>query len=288
MVKLSVIVPVHNGEKSLERCLTSITNQIMQDLEVVVIDAGSTDGSRQIAQRFTNDHHNFKVVHQDSANLGKAKNLGLEMISGDMVTFVSQTDTLDPPFALILTTIIQGNNCDIASTSDVNHDNDGGMWTLLDSEDHFYDGIYTPEQWMEVGYRYLWTIFSSAWGKIYKTKLFDHVHFPERAMEPGLEDEDTIWKVYLEAKRIAFASDFNYHHWISDDHYSNYELLKSIQDRIPAMMMLGMDVQYLITDFKKILKKIDTDGTTDFNGQLTAKYYLNLLESNGQGENEDE
>lgn len=99
MTKLvSVIVPMYNVEKYIESCVNSIINQTYQNLEVLLIDDGSPDGSGCIADRLSCVDHRIKVVHTENKGVSQARNLGISTSSGDYLVFVDGDDCLEPDF----------------------------------------------------------------------------------------------------------------------------------------------------------------------------------------------
>jgi glycosyltransferase involved in cell wall biosynthesis len=94
--KLSVIVPVYNGEAHLLECLKSLASQTFADLEVLVINDGSTDGSLAIATKFSRDDPRFSVISTTNRGVSAARNTGLEAARGTYVTFVDADDWVEP------------------------------------------------------------------------------------------------------------------------------------------------------------------------------------------------
>lgn len=92
---LSVIIPVYNVEKYLDECVKSIVNQVYKNLEIVLVDDGSTDNSGAICDAWRNKDLRIKVVHKANAGLGFARNSGLEVAEGDFVAFVDSDDFID-------------------------------------------------------------------------------------------------------------------------------------------------------------------------------------------------
>lgn len=95
---ISIIVPIYNVEKYLPACLKSIANQSYQNLEVILIDDGSTDGSAQIAKDFTKTDPRFKYYHQSNQGQSSARNYGLELSTGGFISFVDADDEIKPNF----------------------------------------------------------------------------------------------------------------------------------------------------------------------------------------------
>lgn len=95
MYKISVIVPIFNSEKYLHKCLNSILNQTLKDIEIILIDDGSTDNSLEIIQQYSNKHNNIKYKYKKNEGQAIARNLGIEMATGEFITFVDSDDYID-------------------------------------------------------------------------------------------------------------------------------------------------------------------------------------------------
>ena len=92
-MKLSVIIPVYNAQPWLDGCLKSVFDQRVDDLELLLIDDGSTDGSGEVCDRFVRDHPEVaRVVHQKNRGLSSARNVGLDLATGDIITFLDADD----------------------------------------------------------------------------------------------------------------------------------------------------------------------------------------------------
>lgn len=99
---ITIIVPVYNVEKYLERCVESLLNQSYANIEIVLVDDGSKDSSSQLCDKYRKQHPKIKVVHKENAGLGMARNTGLENASGEYVTFVDSDDWASPDLILHL------------------------------------------------------------------------------------------------------------------------------------------------------------------------------------------
>ena len=94
-MKLSVIIPIFNGEDTLQRCLDSVVSQQVEDLEIILVNDGSTDKSLQICEQFAKHHEQTVIIEQDNQGLSVARNSGLQVATGDYVTFVDCDDYLE-------------------------------------------------------------------------------------------------------------------------------------------------------------------------------------------------
>lgn len=97
-MKVSVIVPVYNCEKYLDLCLESIVTQTYHDLEIIIIDDGSTDNSTKIVDKFQHRDSRIKVIRTSNHGVSAARNLGLKLSKGEYISFVDSDDTLEKDF----------------------------------------------------------------------------------------------------------------------------------------------------------------------------------------------
>ena len=95
-VKITVIIPVYNVEKYLEQCIKSVIGQTYKNLEIILVDDGSTDKSGQICDKYAELDDRIFVIHKANGGLSDARNAGLEILSGEYVTFVDSDDYVSP------------------------------------------------------------------------------------------------------------------------------------------------------------------------------------------------
>lgn len=115
MEKISVIIPVYNVAPYLEKCLNSVKNQTYQNLEVLCVDDGSTDGSGEILDRFATEDSRFKVFHQKNAGIAAARNLALAHVTGTYVGFVDSDDWIEAQMLEELYGALVNSQADIAT-----------------------------------------------------------------------------------------------------------------------------------------------------------------------------
>lgn len=111
-VKVSIIVPVYNVEKYLLRCMLSLMNQTLKDIEIILVDDGSPDSSPKICDDFAIQDSRIKVIHKCNEGLGFARNSGLEIATGEFVAFVDSDDYVDLRMYEILYDKAKKNNSD--------------------------------------------------------------------------------------------------------------------------------------------------------------------------------
>lgn len=113
-VKISVIIPVYNCEEYLEECLKSVAQQTLKDLQVVLIDDGSSDGSSEICKQFVERYPFFEYHYQTNKGPGAARNLGLDYAKGEYIGFIDSDDWIDSNmYDLMFNTAKQNDNADI-------------------------------------------------------------------------------------------------------------------------------------------------------------------------------
>lgn len=102
MIKVSVLVPVYNVEKYLEKCLDSIINQSLKEIEILLIDDGSTDKSGKICDDYAKKDNRIVVIHQENQGVSAARNRGIELAKGEYISFVDSDDLVDEKMLVVL------------------------------------------------------------------------------------------------------------------------------------------------------------------------------------------
>lgn len=110
---VSVVVPVYNVQRYLDKCVSSILNQTYSDIEVILVDDGSSDRSGDICDRYSLIDKRVKVLHQENAGVGAARNAGIEMAQGELICFVDSDDFLPVDAILILVNEYKRANADL-------------------------------------------------------------------------------------------------------------------------------------------------------------------------------
>lgn len=125
-ILISVIVPIYNVEQFLSKCIQSIINQSYSRLEIILVDDGSTDDSPQICDEFKEKDKRIKVIHKKNGGLSDARNVGIEVASGEYIGFVDSDDYIDElMYEKLLNACIRNNSyISICGRNIVNIDND--------------------------------------------------------------------------------------------------------------------------------------------------------------------
>lgn len=117
MYKVSVIVPVYNAEKFLNRCVDSLINQTLKDIEIILVDDGSKDSSPAICDEYAEEYENINVLHLENGGPARARNKGIEIATGEYIGFVDADDDVKNNMYSVLYENAKKNNADISMCS---------------------------------------------------------------------------------------------------------------------------------------------------------------------------
>ncbi len=163
---ISIIVPVHNSAKHLNKCVESIVSQTRSDWELILIDDGSTDDSPAMCDRFAANDCRIKVAHQANSGVSAARNRGLELSQGEYATFIDSDDWVAPTLLEELYRSITDSGSDIA-IGGAQFDNENEPRTVVAGTTFTLTPDNTPK-FLELETSKL--IFS-VWGKLYRTQI---------------------------------------------------------------------------------------------------------------------
>lgn len=170
---VTVIIPVYNVESYLKKCIESVLSQTYKNLEVFLVDDGSTDNCPKICDEFASKDRRVIVIHKKNEGQGVARNVALDKCKGEYIAFVDSDDLIKPNMIETMVSAIERNNTDIALCGiAVNN----GV-KLHDKPIFSKEVCWNTEQLMK---KYVTThnVSTVIWNKIYKKALFDGVRFP--------------------------------------------------------------------------------------------------------------
>ena len=116
-MKISVIIPIYNVEKYLSRCLESVINQTYKNLEIILVNDGSTDNSSKIIQQYYDPR--IKIINKINGGLSSARNAGLKICTGDYITFVDSDDWIELDMIEFMTKQVCNTNCDLVVIKEI-------------------------------------------------------------------------------------------------------------------------------------------------------------------------
>lgn len=207
---ISVIIPVYKVEKYLSRCIESVIGQTYTNLEIILVDDGSPDKCPLIIDEYAKNDKRIKVIYKENGGLSSARNAGLEIATGDYITFVDSDDTIDCKMYEILYNLLKKHNSDIAICQlvRVSEDVEGNLIIPNLNIDNIEEKIFTRaealKQIMING-----DIGNFACTKLFKRELFNEVLFPDGKV---YEDIATIYKLVHKANKIIYTNQKLYYY----------------------------------------------------------------------------
>lgn len=206
MPSVSVIVPVHNTEQFLVKCLASITSQTLSDIEIILVENASTDNSPALCDKLAEMDDRIKVLHLEIGDLSHARNEGIKVATAEFVSFIDSDDTIEPDmlesmYGLAIRESLDIVFCDFIKCYDYRSDRyssprAGEVW------------VCSAEELLKANFKD--EIKQSACTMICKRSLFDNISFPFKRY---YEDMSTTWKLILASKRGAHIGKPYYHYY---------------------------------------------------------------------------
>ena len=233
-ILISVIIPVYNVIEYLDNCLQSVKLQTMNELEVILVDDGSMDGSEKLCDRYAKEDPRFRVIHQKNAGASAARNRGIEAARGECIAFLDSDDWLEPDAYETLYRLMECEKADIVFglgerlyRKELNETSNGETVILQGKE------ILDTYMRDEIKHPY---IQKALWDKLYRREVIGNLRLPENI----IMGEDGVFntKVFCRASKVAFISKVIYHY--RDERPGNVSSTRITDrifaDRIPAML----------------------------------------------------
>ena len=205
-MKVSVIIPVYNVEKYLNKCFQSVLDQSYDNIEIIAVDDGSTDKSSEICDKYEIECKNLKVIHKKNGGLSSARNEGLKIATGDAIFFLDSDDYISKDCIKHLVNILEDNNADISIIQMKYVDEDFNQ--EVEQRDCKEIISITPEGAIEESlYQRLFTCCAPA--KLYKKKVIGDIRFPLGKLS---EDLATCHLFINNAQNIVYSSYYGYYY----------------------------------------------------------------------------
>lgn len=250
MEKVSVIVPVYNAGPYLKQCIDSILNQTYHNIELILVNDGSTDGSATICESYRQVDQRVRLINKKlgGGGVGAARNSALPLITGEFVLFVDNDDWLEPNHIEVLYKALKETDSDISIVNFTQFMEERSSYAFHVTEKDYFQEVFTPQEWFSREYngRFAFSqCFTVPWCKLYKASIFENISYPE---DEKVEDDYTTWKLYLMADRIVFTNLALYYHRkretsVTKTVDSTYVFpLKSIEERVTILSLIGFDI----------------------------------------------
>lgn len=192
---VSIIIPVYQVKPYLGKCIESVIHQTYRNIEIILIDDGSTDGSSEICDTYRDVDHRIIVIHQENMGLSAARNSGIQIAKGIYYAFVDSDDWVRSDYIEVLYRSCKNNDADIAQC---------GYYAVIDEDRAETDNInsafaYSPEEFSIAEFTILSWNCNLTWNKLYRAILFREIEFPVGRIH---EDEFTTYKLIWKANKI--------------------------------------------------------------------------------------
>lgn len=176
MDKVSIIVPVYNVEKYLEKCIESILAQTFKNIEVILVNDGSSDKSGLICDKYSLIDRRIKVVHKKNTGVSDSRNYGIKVSSGKYIAFIDSDDWVDKEYINILYSNLIKYNADISVCDFIRENNESKPKQLLKEKKEI---LFTNIEALNQIYGELYVqMIAVVWNKLYKREIFNDLKFP--------------------------------------------------------------------------------------------------------------
>ena len=236
---ISVVVPVYNTEKYLTRCLDSIIKQTYQNLEIILVNDGSTDNSKKICQKFLKIDKRFKYIEQKNSGLSVARNTGIENANGKYLMFIDSDDYVNIHFVKELYSALINTNADVAVCDYKKvYEKDANTYfkevsVVQNFTNNIFNNLYNENS----------DITTVAWNKIYKKEIFNKIKYPAGKIH---EDEYIIHYILDNIKSITYVRAKYYYYYQRESSITGsysikrLDILEALKDRVMFFENKGM------------------------------------------------
>lgn len=207
--KISVIIPIYNVETYLTKCIDSVLNQTYQNLEIILVNDGSTDGCKRICDEYGRKYQKkIKVIHKKNGGLSSARNAGLDVAEGKLVAFVDSDDYIEPGMLEQLYKALIAYEADMSLCNlkvvfasqfkDKKHRELTVKWECME-QCNYWEKIFEPD----------YARFVVAWNKLYRKKIWEKLRYPNGKIN---EDEFVLHEIVSQCDKIVYSSYVGYNY----------------------------------------------------------------------------
>lgn len=203
MPLISIIVPVYNTAPFLKQCLDSLKNQTFNDIEIVLVDDGSTDGSSSICDEYAVNDSRFVVLHKKNEGLAAARNDGIKISQAEYLLFVDSDDWVELVLCECVYNLAIDKNADIVVFQYYRYWKENKQ---TKKEPFPIEGFLSREKILTTHWTYTSVV---AWNKLYRRKLFSGIKYPVGHL---CEDNAVTYKLVIKSSKIYCSNAYLYHH----------------------------------------------------------------------------
>ncbi|EFX58180.1 glycosyltransferase [Streptococcus sp. M334] len=259
--KITVIVPVYNVEDYLDKCLDSVIKQTYKNIEIIVVNDGSTDNSGEICQEYAQKDNRITYVEQENGGLSDARNAGLERMTGSYVTFVDSDDWIEQDYVEVLYNKLTEYQADVSVGNYYSYNEDEGMYYFHINGDSYYEKVFDNVSIFENLYESQEMksfALISAWGKLYKASLFDYIRFDKGKLG---EDGYMNQKLYLLVQKVIYINQGLYAYRQRSGSITKtwtekwmHALVDAMSERITLLANMGYPLEKHLAVYRQMLE----------------------------------
>lgn len=233
--RISVIVPIYNTEKYLARCIESILCQTYTNLEIILVDDGSTDKSGDICDFYARKDNRVKVVHKENGGAAAARNFALNMVTGQYIGFVDSDDTVEKDFFELLYDLICQYDADISMVAYREIEMGEKIAKLKDKSLIVMNQKQAVKELL-----FDRKIQNYVWNKLYKRKLFQGVYFPIGVI---YEDISVMYDLIRKIEKLVYLPESKYNYYIRKDSIVNTNSHQKRVDELDSVIKRYKDAK---------------------------------------------
>lgn len=260
---VSIIVPAYNVEKYLERCLDSICAQSYRNLEIIVIDDGSTDGTGSVCDRYADKDNRFRIVHKDNGGVAAARNTALDIAGGDMIAFADADDYMEPDMIGKLYEALTGNNADLSVCGYYEEYTDKTDEHRTEGGTVIYDKVGAYKEFFKMG----GSLGSGCWNKMFRAEVLKTIRYKDYVLG---EDIEMICRSLNNCERIANIDYTGYHYIHRGDSATR---LKFGEDNLNVLTIANEIVGFIRNNHPELIAEAYAFNAAWHSAQIQVMYW---------------
>lgn len=264
---ISIIVPVYNVQQYIDRCISSLAGQTYTDIEIILVDDGSTDQSGRICDDYAAKDDRIKVFHVDNGGQSRARNIGISNAHGDYIAFVDSDDYVDPSmYEKLLNTAVESGAGIVESNFEGRHSaapNDSCLDESIQNGEKYIQMSGRDALARQLNYRVDSRFPGTAlWPKMFKSDIIKDIRLPEGRIH---EEYAFLAEAFLNCTDYVYQNEVLYHRTIRDDSTTAMKFSSRSLDKL-----------YVFDQRTDYLNNFGDDELVDYSGEQEYILMLNL------------
>lgn len=250
---ISIIIPVHNGENYIEKCINSVMCQTYKNLEIIIIDDGSTDKTLSICKAISDKDNRIILIHQPNRGVSSARNIGIETAKGDYIGFVDADDWIEKDMYESLYTLLIKEYADISICGYIYEDIHGKVIKKAMGEQKIYKLSSQKAIEMMFDDRYY---HGFLWNKLFRTKLFKNEVELKNPLDTNIsigEDRLATFRCMLLSNKVVYNPSVKYHYFLNKNGAINSSFSKK---KLSGLKIYDYIFKELPKNYKSAMRKI--------------------------------